>query len=88
MGVMECYVDWYPYDPYGPKIWPKEPLTEADGDRFTDIINHTTQLYWPDDALADIIWDSAGPYFAGDKTLDQTVALIQKRAQLYINENR
>ena len=51
-------------------------------------MNHTTQLYWPDDALADIIWNSAGPYFAGDRTLDQTVELIQKRAQLYINENR
>ena len=85
---MEAYMDWYPYKPYGPKIWPKEPLVAADGDRFNDIINHTTQIYWPDDALADIIWDAAGPYFAGDKPLDLTVELIQNRVQLYVDENR
>ena len=88
MTSLESAIHWSPYAPYGPRITVKEPLTEADGERFTDIINHTAQLYWPDDALADIIWDSAGPYFAGDRTLDQTVELIQKRAQLYINENR
>ena len=88
LDYMRYCVRWNPYRPYGPEIVPLALLTEADGERFTDIVNHTTQLYWPDDALADIIWDSAGPYFAGDRTLDQTVELIQKRAQLYINENR
>ena len=32
--------------------------------------------------------EAAGPYFAGDKTLDETVRLIQSRAELYVNENR
>ena len=39
-----------------------------------------------DSALADIIAGTAGAYFAGDKTLDETVELIQNRASLYISE--
>ena len=38
--------------------------------------------------LWDIIEEQAGAYFAGDKTLDETVELIQRRAGLYVNENR
>ena len=41
-----------------------------------------------DSELLEIVMDAAGPYFAGDKTLDETVELIQRRAQLYVNENR
>ena len=38
--------------------------------------------------LLDIILEQAQPYFAGDKTLEETANLIQRRAQLYVNENR
>ena len=33
-----------------------------------------------------IVKDQCGPYFAGDKTLDETVNLIQRRVSLYVNE--
>ena len=36
----------------------------------------------------EIITDQAGAYFSGDKSLDETVKLIQDRVNLYINENR
>ena len=50
--------------------------------------NSTTQLYWPDEKLSATVWDAIGPYFTGDKTLDETVELVQRRAILYVNENR
>ncbi len=40
---------------------------------------------WDPD-LESIIIETAGAYFAGDKSLDVTVWLIQNRANLYINE--
>ncbi|MDE7219997.1 MAG: extracellular solute-binding protein [Oscillospiraceae bacterium] len=41
-----------------------------------------------DPNLENIINEVAGAYFAGDKTLDETAALIQNRAQLYVNEQK
>ncbi len=64
------------------------PLTEEESQRHRDLVNHTTLLYWPDDELSDIVWDSLGPYFAGDWTLDHTTDIIQSRATLYVNEQR
>jgi hypothetical protein len=65
-----------------------ELLTEEDMERFETLLNSTTLLYWPDDELSNIVWDSIGPYLAGDRSLDDTVALVQNRAQLYVNEMR
>ena len=65
-----------------------ELLTEEDMERFETLVNSTTLLYWPDDELSNIVWDSIGPYLAGDRSLDDTVALVQNRAQLYVNEMR
>ena len=78
---------WKPFT-YGPPIYPMELLTEEDCQRYDTLINSTTQLYWPNDELADIVWDTIGPYLAGDRTLDDTIALVQNRATLYVNENQ
>ena len=51
-------------------------------------MNNTTQIYWPDSAIADIVWEASGPYFAGDKTLEETIRLIENRVGLYVNELR
>ncbi len=67
---------------------PLDVATERDLQRFEALINNTTQLYWPDDTLSDIVWEAAGPYFAGDKTMDETIALVQDRVTLYINEQK
>ena len=73
---------------YGPDIHLMRPLTEEEAQRHRDLIDHTTQLYWPDDELSNIVWDSLGPYFAGDWTLDHTIALLQNRVGLYLNEQK
>ena len=84
----QAIVPWRPYGYFGPEIYPMELLTEEDMERFETLLNSTTLLYWPDDELSNIVWDSIGPYLAGDRSLDDTVALVQNRAQLYVNEMR
>ena len=79
---------WRPFGTPGPEIYPIALMTEEDGERFRTLIDSTTQLYWPNDELSNLVWDSIGPYLAGDRSLDDTVALVQNRAQLYVNEMR
>lgn len=62
--------------------------TEAQMDRFWRLYESTEQITGRNDALLDIICEQAQPYFAGDKTLEETVKLIQNRASLYVNENK
>ena len=78
---------WTPFD-YGPGIYARSLLTEEDGERFRALIDNTTQLYWPDDELSDIVWEALGPYFAGDRTLDDTLRLLANRVSLYLNEQK
>ncbi|MDE7221310.1 MAG: hypothetical protein K2O45_17110 [Oscillospiraceae bacterium] len=73
--------------PGGPLIETLPP-TEEDIQPFEALINNTKQIYWPNEALSDTVWDAIGPYFAGDKTLDETIQLVQNRVTLYVNENR
>lgn len=65
-----------------------EPATPEDVLQFDDLVNSINKIDLCDSAVYNIVEDAAGPYFAGDKTLDETVELIQRRAQLYVNENR
>ena len=71
-----------------PKIYPRAPISEEDIQRYEALIYNITQLYWPDDKLSDIVWDSVGPYLAGDKGMDETIALLQDRVRLYVNEQK
>ena len=62
--------------------------TEEDVQRLDTLIEKTTRLYWPDNDLSDIVWDTIGPYLAGDKTMDETIRLLDNRVTLYVNELR
>ena len=73
---------------YGGPSYAVAVPTEDDLQLFEQLIGSTTQIYWPDDALASVVWESIGPYLAGDKSLDDTVALVQGRVSLYVNEQR
>ena len=62
--------------------------TQEDCDRILALYDaiDTFERWEPD--LEPIVLESAGAYFAGDKSLEETAALIQNRASLYVNENR
>ena len=84
--------DFYPpysiFPDWNYAMLPIRHVSKDDVLRFEELVNNTTQIYWPNDALANIVWESAGPYFAGDKTLEETVKLVQNRVTLYVNENQ
>ena len=63
-------------------------LTEEDLQRHRELVDHTTRLYWPEDDLTDIVWETLGAYFAGDRTLDDTIGLLNNRVGLYLNEQK
>ena len=60
--------------------------TEDEVRRFDDFVNSIGRIELMDDNIFNIIEDVSPAYFAGDKTLDETAALIQKRVGLYVNE--
>ncbi len=64
------------------------PATAEERIRYEGFLNRIDKIQIYDDALYNIVYEQAGPYFAGDKSLDETVELIQRRAQLYVNENQ
>lgn len=65
----------------------KKP-TQAEYDQVMALYESVDSVYRWDDSLGEIIMEIAGAYFSGDKTLDETVELIQNRAQLYVNEQK
>lgn len=62
--------------------------SQEDLDQVMALYEQIDTAYRQDSALEEIVTDVAGAYFAGDKTLDETAALIQNRAQLYVNEQK
>lgn len=80
---------WQPYRG-GPRIFMRNDgcPDENDLQRYETLINSTTQIYWPDNSLSDLVWEVCGPYFAGDKTLDDTIRLLNNRVGLYVNEQK
>ena len=62
--------------------------SEAQLERFWRLYESTEQITGRNDALLDIVTDQADVYFAGDKSLEETVQLIQNRAKLYVDEHR
>ena len=53
-----------------------------------DLINQTKSVFTFDENLMNILTEETAAYFAGAKTLDETAAMIQNRASLYIAEQK
>lgn len=74
------------FGPYGP-YYDMPRMAEAYYVRLVDFINRIDKLGIFNQKLRDTIEEPCMAYFAGDKTLDETVKLIQNRVTLYVNEN-
>lgn len=78
----------YVYSDSKGKMRPYSKASQADYDKVMALYEAVDHVYRWDDNLGSIIMEIAGAYFAGDKTLDETVELVQNRANLYINEQK
>ncbi len=61
-------------------------MTEDTYDHLMNLYNAINCSNRTDSDLRNIITEEAGVYFAGDRTLEKTMELIQNRARLYVNE--
>lgn len=56
--------------------------------RFDDLVNNIDKIELQDGEIYDIVFENVSAYFAGDKSLDETCDLIQRRVKLYVDEMR
>ena len=75
----------YSYDDWEVEIGPS---TQEEAELFTDLINSTHKVGGYDYKIMEIIQEEAKAYFAGDKSVDEVVDIIQNRVSTYVNENR
>ena len=62
--------------------------TDEDVAFWTDIIENITTVKENNYVLTNIIMEEAGPYFSGQKSVDEVAKIIQGRISIYVNENK
>lgn len=65
-----------------------QPLTQEQIQQFQKLVENTKKSINYDVELMSIIQEEAAGYFAGEKSVDETVGIIQNRCSTYINENK
>ena len=65
-----------------------DPLTQAEYDQIMELYNAIDSLYAEDTDVMDAVLSEAAVYFSGDIGLDEAASRIQKRVQLYLDEQR
>ena len=63
-------------------------LTQAEYDQIMELYNAIDRLYAEDTDVMDAVLSEAAVYFSGDISLDEAASRIQKRVQLYLDEQR
>ncbi len=81
--MKESRSSWWVDDDHQIEVY---AATQEEVDQVMDIYNSVTAIWSYDNSIFDIVKENAGPYFAGDKTLDDAANLIQSAVKLYIGE--
>ena len=66
----------------------EKPYSDEDISTYTTAVENASGLWSNDRKVEDIIVEEAEAYFAGDKSVDEVVEIIENRVNTYINENR
>lgn len=64
-----------------------KPSTQEQIDMVKEIIASAKPSVSSDEMIMKVISEEAAPYFAGQKSIDEVVDVIQSRVQIYISEN-
>ena len=86
------YSGWSGEDRYqgytGDKSGVLRDVTQADIDRVLSLIDGASAMPDIDQKAAEMIMEEVQVYFAGDKSLDETVKIIQSRVGIYLAEKQ
>ena len=86
------YSGWSGKDSYqgytGDKSGVLRDVTQADIDRVLSLIDGASAMPDIDQKAAEMIMEEVQVYFAGDKSLDETVKIIQSRVGIYLAEKQ
>ena len=63
-------------------------MTQEEVDQVVVFINATNRVFSYDEKLFEIISEECQPYFADQKSVEETAKLVQNRVSLYVNEQR
>ena len=63
-----------------------DPMTKEEVEYVTSLFDTNRSSILLDKEVRDIVLDTAGAYFAGDRDLEQTVQMLNSRVGLYLNE--
>lgn len=64
-----------------------KPLTKEQAEQYVDMVNRAVKPAEWDTHIMEIVLEEAGAYFAGDKSIDDVVNVIQKRVEIYVSES-
>lgn len=71
-----------------PDIYVQEPLSDEETGKFYKLIEEAEATDSRNKLIFSIIEEEAEGYFAGQKSLDEVIKVIQSRVSLYLNERR
>ena len=87
-------------DEFGNDVWPQagsyfvgtysaelKPLTEEEAQSFRDLVSRISNVWNADEEINDIVSEESAAYFAGDRSIEDTMDIIQNRVQTYIKES-
>lgn len=84
----EPIIEGQGYGLLGGRWIPLYPITQADYDQVMELYNTAGSLLRQDENIQEIVLDCIGGYFAGDRTVEDTIGAIQNRVELYLNEQK
>lgn len=67
---------------------PLPTLTQQQVDKIVSFVESVDRRGYYNDSIINVITEEIAPFFAGQKSAQEAAAIIQSRAQVYINENR
>ena len=65
-----------------------DPLNQQQLDEVVNFITSVSNRYFMDTNVSNIITEEMGAYFSGQKTAQDVADVIQRRVQVYVEENR
>ena len=70
----------------GPIYWLEDGLDERQLQIFQELLEEARPYDFYAMELYDLIYEELTPYFQGDRSLEETVTILDSRVQVYLNE--